>query len=453
MSRATILYELFNLSISGGTGIATYARNLCSNARELGYDTDGLLHSYRAIDKRDPILAEVSFFDARNREISPFDRFATRPWRWAMGAPFGIAPAALPNGQIVVQATADRSMASFGNLYVANLFMEKARFHFKRFGSAARLKLKKSPDIFHATQAIPLAVPGAANIYTIHDIVPLRLPQSTLDDKKYFLELTRYLGKTASKIATVSEYSRQDLIKFCGIPEEKVVNTYQSVSFPDEIERMTLEEASRIVQSTFDLAPKDYYLFHGALEPKKNVGRLLDAYVASGTRRRLVLAGGLGWEYQGDLEKIENARSNILRIEDRRIVPDERVRRLQLLPLFQLAALIRCARAVVFPSLYEGFGLPVLESMLLGTPVVTSNSTSLKEIAEGAALLVDPTSTGSIMTAIQRLDADGDLIDRLVGAGHVRARQFSPARYKERLAGLYESVLDGASITASSSSK
>ena len=77
MSRATILYELFNLSISGGTGIATYARNLCSNARELGYDTDGLLHSYRAIDKRDPILAEVSFFDARNREISPFDRFAT----------------------------------------------------------------------------------------------------------------------------------------------------------------------------------------------------------------------------------------------------------------------------------------------------------------------------------------------------------------------------------------
>jgi glycosyltransferase involved in cell wall biosynthesis len=304
-----------------------------------------------------------------------------------------------------------------------------------------KLKVNSSPNIFHATQPIPLRIEGARNIYTIHDLVPLRLPYSTLDDKKFFLNMVRHLGRVAERIVTVSEASRNDLINICGISPEKVVNTYQSVAFPEEMVAQSDAETARLVEQSFGLKSGDYYLFYGALEPKKNVGRLIDAYIASGSQRSLVLAGGLGWEYAADLEKIEENQSNALKIEGRRIVPDERIRRLQHLPLFQLMALIRNARAVIFPSLYEGFGLPVLESMLLRTPVVTSNNSSLVEVAGDAALLVDPSDIRSIMNAIQKIDADDALCADLVQRGVVQAAKFSPAAHKERLGRVYDEAL------------
>ncbi len=436
-----ILFELFNMTVSGGTGIATYSRNTCEIASELGFETEGLLHSYRPIDTKDPVLAEVGFFDARNREISPYTKYVTLNWRRMVGAPFGLRGAAMPGKTIVVQSEAARSFGSLQRLFVAPLFMDISRFHFKRYGSAVKLKVNSRPDIFHATQAIPLQIEGARNIYTIHDLVPLRLPYSTLDDKKFFLNMVRHLGRVAERIVTVSEASRNDLINICGIAPEKVVNTYQSVSFPADMVAQSDAETARLVEQSFGLKSGDYYLFYGALEPKKNVGRLIDAYIASGSQRSLVLAGGLGWEYAADLDKIEENQSNALKIEGRRIVPDERIRRLQHLPLFQLMALIRNARAVIFPSLYEGFGLPVLESMLLRTPVVTSNTSSLVEVAGDAALLVDPSDIRSIMAAIQKIDADDALCAELARRGVIQAGKFSPAAHKVKLGRVYDEAL------------
>ena len=441
MTRSTILYELFNLTIPAGTGIATYARNLCAIGAELGYDVEGLLHSYRSIDAKDPTLAEVSFFDARNRKISPFTKYVTMNMRRGVGVPFGIKSRPMARGGIVVHPNADRTLAALKTLHVSRLFMDLSRAHFKRFGSAARLRMETTPDVFHATQAVPLYVPGAKNVYTIHDIIPLRLPYSTLDDKKYFLNMTRKLGQIADKIVTVSEASRDDLIRYCGIPPEKIVNTYQSVTFPSEILSQSNEEAARLVKHSFGLDVGDYYLFYGAIEPKKNVGRLIDAFIASGTTRKLALAGGLGWEYEGDLEKIKDNTTHALKVEGRRIMPDERIRRLQHLPLFQLAALIRCSRAVIFPSLYEGFGLPVLESMLLRSPVITSNVSSLVEVAGDAALLVEPTEIQSIMAAIQKIDSDDALCSELSARGVTQAKKFSPGAHKERLGRVYEDLL------------
>jgi len=438
----TVLVELFNLTIPAGTGIATYARNLCSVAAKLGYDVQGLLNSNRAIDKKNSLLAEIQFFDARNAKQSRFSHYATHALPFLFGSPFGIATAPLPHAGIVLHSKINHALAPLSRSFVSKIFLDAARYHFNRYGVGARLNLDATPDIFHATQALPLRVAGAKNVYTIHDIVPLRLPQTTLDDKKYFLEMVRYLGRTADRIVTVSEASRSDLIEYCGVPADKVVNTYQAVSFPGEVMAQTPEEAGLLVKHCFDLEPDGYYLFFGALEPKKNVGRLIDAFVASGTKRKLVIAGGLGWEYDADLEKIESNRSKAMLIEGRKIVPDERIVRLQHLPLFQLTALIRSARGVVFPSLYEGFGLPVLEAMLLGTPVITSNISSLPEIAGDAALLVDPTSVGSIAEAIKQLDADDDLIAVLRGRGKAQAEKFSLAAYEDRIARLYEQVLN-----------
>lgn len=434
-----ILFELFNTTLPRGTGIATYARNLCAVARDLGYACDGLLHSNAPIDTRDPVLAEISFFDARNKSPNRLRKLAHDAKRRVIGLPFGLKATHLPLNAIV--SYPDEGLRGLDSIHAAPLFMDATRYHFKRYGRSADLRVSATPDIFHATQAIPLRVRGARNIYTIHDLVPLKLPQSTLDDKKFFLNMVRHLGRTADRIVTVSEASRRDLIDVCGIDPDKVVNTYQSVSWPDEILAQTNEDAGRLVRHMFDLEPDGYFLFFGAIEPKKNLSRLIDAYAASGSDRPLVVAGGLGWAYDDDLAKIEARRSHAKRIEGTRILSDEKIKRLEHLPLFQLAALIRCARAVLFPSLYEGFGLPVLEAMLLGTPVLTSTVSSLPEVAGEAALLVDPLKTGEILAGIQRLDADDALRARLRGLGPTQAAKFSPEAHKARVGRLYEDVL------------
>lgn len=116
---------------------------------------------------------------------------------------------------------------------------------------------------------------------------------------------------------------------------------------------------------------------------------------------------------------------------------DRRVKRIDYLPFPMLMQLIRGARAVVFPSLYEGFGLPVLESMMLGTPVISSTTSSIPEVAGDAALLVNPYDTSAIAQAMRRLDRDDDLCFELSMRGRRQAEQFSEAAYQGRLAELY----------------
>jgi glycosyltransferase involved in cell wall biosynthesis len=191
------------------------------------------------------------------------------------------------------------------------------------------------------------------------------------------------------------------------------------------------------VDTLFQVSKGGYFLFYGALEPKKNVSRLIDAYAASRTQRPLLIAGGLGWQYAGDVEKIEDERFRVWRIDGNTITMERRVRRLPYVPRDQLISLIRGARAVLFPSIYEGFGLPVLEAMQLGTPVMTSNVASLPEIAGDAALLVDPCDVAAMARAIRTLDSDEALCQDLASRGLRRAEHFSPAQYATRIADLY----------------
>ena len=439
---ATVLYELFNSALPQGTGIATYARTTCAVAADLGYRVEGLFDTNRSLDRHSEILAQIDFFDARTPKPTILHD-AKRFFRRQFGVPGGFRARTLPRSDLIVGLDRLGSLLeSLDGACVARRFMDDSRHHFRRYRRAATLHVPQRPDIFHTTQAIPLRVPGARNIYTIHDLVPLRLPQTTLDDKRYFYNMVRHLGRTADRIVTVSEASKRDLATITGIPPERIVNTYQSVSFPAALMALSDEEAGQIVRRCFGLEPGGYYLFYGALEPKKNVGRLIDAYAASGTERPLVVAGGLGWQYDEDLAKLEERKAGGLRRIGRRLVRDERIRRLQYVPLFQLVALIRGARALLFPSLYEGFGLPVLEAMLLGTPVVTSRTSSLGEVAGDAALLVEPTDVPEIMRAIQTIDADDALCAALSAQGRRRAEVFSVTAYRDRLGRLYEDLLD-----------
>jgi glycosyltransferase involved in cell wall biosynthesis len=438
VAPSSVLFDQSNTVYRMGTGIATYARNLALAARRCGFGADALLSSDVKIDTRNAVLAEVQLYDAQRKSRMPWLASAKSVIEGAVRAPFGYRPPLLPQGGVVLRPAGG---PSFDHTYVGARLFDAARACFFLHDRMTTIRLPAPPALFHATHPLPLRVAGSPNIVTIHDLVPLRLPNMTLDNKRYFFRLVQALVARADHIITVSEYSRQDIIRLFNVPEDRITNTYQAVTVsPRALARSDNEVADEIA-NLFELDPGEYYLFIGALEPKKNVSRLIDAYAASGSRRPLVVAGGAGWQNEGDLERINDSRFSNYRVTETTISKFKRVRRISYLPSDQLVTLMRGARALLFPSLFEGFGLPVLEAMSLGTPVMTSNVTSLPEIAGDAALLVDPYDMGEMAAAIRRLDNDVDLLDSLSARGREQARAYSMENYMTRLSQVYARIL------------
>lgn len=433
-----ILLEGYNLTLPKGTGIKTYARTLADVGKSLGYEMDVLLQSASRLSPKDPVLAEISFFEGAARSNWK-DRWLRTPVEIALGRPFGLKARTLPNTGVVVQA--NESLArQFSRLHVAYQFTTAAKRHFWRHDRLMRLHLDETPDLFHATHALPVRVAGRPNIYTVHDVIPLRLPTATLDNKKYFLKSLRAICREADKIVTVSECSKRDILQLVDMPEDKIAVTYQSVNLPPSLLARGADETANILDNTFGLEPKSYFLFFGAIEPKKNVSRLIDAYASSGVKAPLIIAGGLGWSYDGEVEQIEQEHFSSWRLRQDEIRRVRRVRRIDHVPLSHLVALIRGARGVLFPSLYEGFGLPVLEAMTLGAPVMTSNVSSLPEVAGEAALMVDPYDLSAMTHAIMTLDSDADLRADLSKRGLEQAKVYSMEAYAERVKAVYRSL-------------
>jgi glycosyltransferase involved in cell wall biosynthesis len=285
----------------------------------------------------------------------------------------------------------------------------------------------------HCTYQLPLRAKRACNIYTIHDLVPLRLPFATLDNKRLSYRLLRKIAAEADHIVTVSENSKRDIVEMLGVPPERVTNTYEAVEFPRELTERSddaIAEQLRLYRLEF----QNYLLFYGALEPKKNVARLIEAYLLSGAEMPLVVTGGAGWGSHTEAKMLDALSAE----SQGRPRGSRQVFRFEYVSMSMLVTLIRGARAVVFPSLYEGFGLPVLEAMQLGTAVVTSRTSSLPEIAGDAALYVNPYDTYEIARALKTISADEGLRAELSRRGRAQAELFSMARYRERVAALYE---------------
>jgi glycosyltransferase involved in cell wall biosynthesis len=288
----------------------------------------------------------------------------------------------------------------------------------------------------HWTYPLPIRLEGAANIYTLHDLVPLRLPYTTLDAKRAYRDLLAACASQAAHLCTVSEASRADIVAEFGLDPGRVTNCYQASPLPIPVDDP--QDDAAMIENIFGLPHRGYFLHFGAIEPKKNIGRLIEAYLSTGISAPLVLTGGRGWQAQEEL---------------RLLVPDdeadtahgrrmaERIRRLEHLSRPLLAKLIRGARGVLFPSIREGFGLPVLEAMQLGTPVLTSNQGALAEVAGDAGLLVDPYDVADIAAGIKALDGDAALRERLTAAGPRAAARFSGEAYAGRLEAMYARAL------------
>jgi glycosyltransferase involved in cell wall biosynthesis len=433
-TRPFVVIDGFNLSLDKGTGVATYGRNLSSNLRDLGCEV-GVLYGGAFSAGRSPLLREILFFDSQNAPVNLW-QLARRTVRSSLAPRWNTAFEVPMSGAVVSRALAS-GLPHYDTIWNARDLYFKAATQFNFFGAINRVSMSRKPDVCHWTYPLPLKLPGVPNVYTLHDLVPLRLPFTTLDKKERYFRLLEWICRTAAHIITVSEHSRRDIIELLGVDPARVTNTYQAVTIPDEHRLKPEEEVQRDVEGIFGLPYREYFLFFGSLEPKKNIGRIIEGYLGSGVETPLVMVGARAWKSKYELKLLQSdeGRSQLSPQAAARIV------RLEYAPFPLLVSLIRGARAVLFPSLYEGFGLPILEAMLLGTPVLSSNTSSVPEVAGDAALLVSPYDTRAIADGVRALDTDDELRADLSERGKRRAALFSEAAYRERLADVYRKVL------------
>ncbi len=434
-----IFYDGFNLSLREGTGVATYTRMLTRIVHDLGYDIGVVYNSWQTPPK-DRLLREVAFFDEKQAIKTPISRRIINGVSDQLRGFAAIKPLPVALDGVVVHRQFEATWPAPHQAFATRRLFANARSHFARTNRFINLDFDPRPEIFHCTYPLPLRAKYARNIYTIHDLVPLRLPFTTLDNKRQMYRLFKKIARQADHIVTVSENSKRDIIELLGVEEDRVTNTYQAVRFPDEYRERSDDTIAEQLEGSFGLEFREYLLFFGALEPKKNVGRLIEGYLSSGVNLPLVLVAGGGWNNEAEMKLIAELRGR-QRLDTQSNRQTKRsVHRFDYAPVSMLVTLIRGARAVVFPSLYEGFGLPVLESMVLGTPVVTSRKSSLPEIAGDAALLVDPYRTDEIATAIRTIANDKDLCVELVRRGQAQSAKFSVDRYRERIEILYRAL-------------
>lgn len=423
----------FNMAMPRGTGVATYGRELSRTLHGMGYGVD-VLFGMPIGSKTPEMLREVLFFDSFDSGNARKAPIPMSPgwWREGISSAMGVSSIEIPiTGRVVANALAAR-MPNHDRILNAPDLFNVANRYFRRTKRFLRVRVPNPPQVMHWTYPLPILMEGSRNVYTMHDLVPLRLPYTTLDNKRAYLRLIRGCLRWGDHVCTVSEASRADILSLFPANPDRVTNTFQTAGLPEQVKPG--EDIAGWLKRLFGLEYKGYFLFYGALEPKKNIGRMIQAYLASGAKLPLVIVGGRAW-------KAENELRLVIGSDGLKTKASDQVHMLEYLPAAWLGTLVRGARAVAFASLYEGFGLPVLEAMQLGTPVLTSTTSSLPEVAGQAALLVDPYDPAAIGAAMLELENDPVLCERLSRAGILQAEKFSTARYAERLEQMYQTVI------------
>lgn len=285
---------------------------------------------------------------------------------------------------------------------------------------AAELALTRPDVLFVPAHVLPLLHPVPV-VVTIHDLGYHYFPNAHPPRQRRYLDWsTRFSARGAQHLLADSQATRADLTRLYGVPPEKI-----TVVYPGRDEAFGRVDPAA-VRARYGLS-ENYVLHVGTLQPRKNLLRLMDAASAlraQGHRLQLVLAGGAGWLAEPILARAR-ALAGLVRVLD--YVPDA-----------DLPGLYSGARAFAFPSLYEGFGFPVLEAMACETPVVAASTSSLPELAGDAALLVDPTDTAALTAALARVLTDEALRAELIARGLAQMQRFSWERAAEATLGVLE---------------
>lgn len=297
----------------------------------------------------------------------------------------------------------------------------------------AREVIQRPPDVlFIPAHVVPLIIPARRlppSVVTIHDLGYHAFPQAHTPFQRVYLPWsTRWSAHMASHIIAVSQATATDLQRYYTTAAQKITVVHEATSWP----QMTW--AAPLVRKQYAL-PAHYALYVGTLQPRKNLVRLIHAYHRLYQRQALawdLVLAGAGGKGSWELRKL---------VADLQL--EERVHFLGYVADEALSALYYGARLFCFPSLFEGFGLPVLEAQSHGVPVMTANNSALPEIAGDAALLVDPTDVEAIADAMLQLSQDEPLRQRLIAAGYENVKRFSWEKAARETLAVLEKVARG----------
>jgi glycosyltransferase involved in cell wall biosynthesis len=334
-----------------------------------------------------------------------------------------------PHNDYILFSNRDmRGMPRLGNevIYDRRFFPVRAAWMQGALPGALR---QVRPDLCHFTNYLAPVVSDCPYVVTIYDMTLYIMPRYHRF-KKLVLDRTLipHVARRAGAIITISHSAKNDIVRFLKVPRDKVRVITGAVSpvFRHVSNEARLEAVCR--RYHIDVP---FVLYVGTIEPRKNISRLIDAFAQmkrQGLPHKLVIVGQPGWQCAPIFAEVE------------RLGLKRDVIFTGYVPYEDLPALYSAAESMAFPSLYEGFGLPVIEAMGCGTPVVTSNSSSLAEVADGAALLVDPLSVEQIAGALTRLHKEPGLREEMSRLGIERAATFTWEKSARLAIEVYEEV-------------
>lgn len=294
--------------------------------------------------------------------------------------------------------------------------------------SLPRLLKKMKPDVFHCQYIQPF-FGKTKTVVTIHDLAHEHFPEYFHPLEAIRLKkLVRWTARRAAHILTVSEFSAGDIARNYDVPREKITVAYQAASdsFRPREKSLCQEHLAR----KFGIeAP--FILYVGRIQARKNLPRLVEAYARvrkQGVRAKLVLVGKKDWQSERLVAKVEE-----LGLQSSVIFPGY-------VPFEDVPLFYNAAEVFVFPSIFEGFGLPVIESMASGVPTITSIESSLEEVAGDGAMLIDPLDTRAMAEAIGEVLADPQLQRQLITRGLQRSAQFKRENLTQRVLQVYSSL-------------
>ncbi len=288
------------------------------------------------------------------------------------------------------------------------------QFLFTQIGLAIRTFINPIDILFVPAHTLPLIRrPGLKTVMTVHDLGAEYLPgMHQLKQRLYLKFITHLQLKSATKLIAVSKATKEDLIKKIQVPRNKIQTIYEGVN--THLKKTNSDTLNRVLKY-YEIEKNSYFMFVGTIQPRKNLDRLIRAFASLRTDTSnpcLVLAGSKGW-LSDDIYDLP-AKLGI----------SDSVKFLGRVPDQDLAALYQAAKALVFPSLFEGFGLPILEAFANDCPVLTSNISSMPEVAGQAAVYVDPYSVADIAKGMKKIQ-DPKVHDKLIKAGQEQLKKFS----------------------------
>ncbi len=293
----------------------------------------------------------------------------------------------------------------------------------------SKLAKEHNLNIYHGlSHELPAGIEktGVKSVVTIHDLIYIRYPNFFLKIDRNIYDLKfRHACLVADRIHAISEQTKRDLIQFFSVPEEKIEVIYQSVN-PLFFE-VCSEEQKLAIRKKNQL-PEEFILTVGTIEPRKNLMNLLIGMVSKKIKIPLVVVGRSTGYQQRARSFIEENRLQIFFLHG---IQDT-----------ELAVLYQMAKVMIYPSLFEGFGLPVAEAQASGCPVITSDTSSLPEAGGDAAIYIDPAKPEEIGQAIVTLLSDKNLRETMILKGKINAQRFTPENYAKQLKQLYNSISD-----------